>query len=805
LTVVGLLAALVLLPQTGQAQTEPDVSKLNPLLRVALLEGGAQSARGGLMPHSAVSSPTAGYEVFIRGPVSRATLEAAGVEVRTDLGDIKTAFIPEASLAAVTHTPGVLRVEGAVKLELEHDVSVPSTGASALRAGPPWFGGLNGLNIVVGDVDSGIDWTHDDFKDPNGNTRLLYIWDQTDNLGPAAAGFGYGSEWTAADINAGLPRQMDTDGHGTHVLGSAGGDGSATGNLEPAFQYTGMAPRADLIMVKTTFFNNAIIDGVDFVFQRAGVKPAVVNLSLGTQFGPHDGTSTFEQALNLLSGLGRVVTKSAGNDNQSAKHAEVFATPGGSVAQLFVGASGGGAIAVDGYYDQADNMNLTVTTPNGTVLGPVTQGNTLFNTIISQGTIYLENGATPTNSGDHEIYIQLDSSGGQPVAGGTWTFRFTSVAIPAGGEIDLWRFFNSVPNANPFFSVGAQNEELVGEPGNADSACTVAAWTTVEWWKSIDGNNYHFTGSTPPGTLAPFSSPGPTRDGRLKPDIAAPGTAITSAASSMAGWPPPLLRPDGVHAVLQGTSMSAPHAAGAVALVFQSKGHLYPSQVKQLIKAGAIADGNTGPVWNKHWGWGKLNLEPPVPAAIRMAVESGDGSVQLNWTVTGDALKNFEADRRLGSEGPFDVVQTAVVVTEDGGNRAYSLVDHQVLPGLTYQYRLRAESETGRSLTFGPYQVEVAARAKLAWAFAPPSPNPMRLEGMQFAYTAATRGKASLVVYDARGREVARPLDQAVEPGAHTVSWDGRSTTGSRLASGIYLVVFRGGDREIQEKLVLLD
>jgi minor extracellular serine protease Vpr len=807
LTLVGLLAALALLvPQAAQAQNEPDDTKLNPILRVALLQGGAQQARAGLVPMSAVTSPTAGYEVFIRGPVTRAELEAVGVQVRTDLGDIKTAFIPEASLAAVTHLPSVTRVEGAVQVETNHSLSVPATGASSLRGPPYVFAGLNGLGIVVGDVDSGVDWTHPDFITNSGFSRILRIWDQTDAIGPPPGAFGYGSEWSNVDIDNGLCREVDTDGHGSHVLGSIGGDGSHTGNGRPAFQYNGMAPRADLMMVKTTFFTNAVVDGVDYIFQQAGSTPAVVNLSLGSQYGPHDGTSTFEQALNLLSGHGRLVTKSAGNDNNSGWHAEVFATPAAPVtARLLSSAAGNGAIAVTGWYDQADNVTVQLITPNGTVVGPVTQGNTAYQNVVNQGTIYIENGATPSNSGDHEIYLQFDSSGGFPVAAGNWDIRVVGVSVPTGGEVDLWRFYSSVPSAFPFFSIGLVNDELVGEPGNADSVCTVGAWTTRKTWIAIDGGTYNYTGATNPGFLAPFSSPGPTRDGRLKPDITAPGTAIISVKSAQAAFPAPLIDRDGVHAILQGTSMSAPHAAGAVALIMQSKGALWPSQVKQIIQNSALSDFQTGAVPNNVWGWGKLNLEAPVPAALRMTVESGDFGVQLAWSVSGEQLRNFQAERRIGSEGSFLPLNSAIITSEVGGNTQYSLVDTEILAGLTYQYQIKAANQTGELVTFGPYVAKIPAQPKLAWGFAPPSPNPMSLDGVQFAYTAAQRGQASLIIYDARGREVARPLDSVVEPGAHSVAWNGRAKSGSRLPSGIYLVVFRGGNREIQEKLVLLD
>ena len=815
-TAFALCVGIVLAAAPAAAQEPIQMHKLNPVLRAALNDAPLASAT--LRPFGTTAEPVAGYDVFIRGPVSAGELEALGVDVRTDLGDIKTAFVPETALAAVTNLVGVLRVEGSVTAEQELDVSVPSTGASGLRGGPPGFAGLNGAGVWIGDVDSGVDWTHEDFDDPAGNTRIQYIWDQTDALGPApGGGFVYGSQWTAADIDANLPRQKDFDGHGSHVLGIAGGDGSKTGNGQPAYQYVGMAPAASLVMVKTNFGTTGIVDGVNYFFQKAGGQPAVCNLSLGTHFGPHDGTSTFEQALAALTGHGKLIMKSAGNENNSNRHAQMIAaaSPGAAV-RLNNLLAGAGAIAIDGYYNQADNVSLTIQTPNGTILGPVAQGGVLFLTVAGQGRFYVENGITPTNSGDHNIYIQIDSGGGPLVAAGNYLIRLIQVATPAGGEVDLWRFAHTIPPqpgmpSNSTFTLGQQNDELVSEPGNSDSLCTVASWTTKRTWTSIDGQSYVFTGAVFPGNLSPFSSPGPTRDGRLKPDIAAPGSAIASARSvdsNVFNNPAniPLIVPDGVHAIIQGTSMASPHVAGAAALVMQSKGPLWPSQMCQFLAASALSDAQTGPTPNTLWGYGKLYLDVSTATALsHMEVDYAGNSVQLSWGfVEGVTVSNLRAERRIGSDGAFAPLAAVIEEVYGGEGRSYRLVDTQVLPGISYHYQILGETEFGDLVTFGPFTAQVPQQPTLVWALAAPAPNPARLGKVQLVYSAATRGEASMVVYDARGREVARPLSGTVEPGTHTVEWSGVGRGGQRLAAGVYLVVFRGGNQEFRHKLLLL-
>ena len=146
-------------------------------------------------------------------------------------------------------------------------------------------------------MDSGIDFTRPDFQDSTGKTRILYIWDQNDLAGPSPAAFGYGSEWTKSQIDntPGSVRHTDTNGHGTNVAGVLIGNGSETGCSQPAYRYVGMAPRAEFIEVATDFSDAGIIDGVNYIFQQAAAlgKDCVVNLSLGGQAGPHDGSDDF--------------------------------------------------------------------------------------------------------------------------------------------------------------------------------------------------------------------------------------------------------------------------------------------------------------------------------------------------------------------------------------------------------------------------------------------------------------------------------------------------------------------------------
>jgi minor extracellular serine protease Vpr len=661
-----------------------DLAKLDPRARVAL--AGLQGAFSvqTMMKNQAAVSAAGELDVFIVGNVSRAELEAAGAVVRTELPNgIYTAYIPVESIDAVAGLTGVSRIQGAAPVEEQLNVSVPTTLAPAQHGPAPTFTGANGAGILIGDVDSGVDYGHEDFDDALGNTRLVNIWDQTDALGPNPFGYAYGSEWTPADINANTARERDTSQHGTHVLSIAGGDGSAVAaGSAPAFTYVGVAPMADLIMVKTNFLTTGVADGVSYIFGRATAlgKNAVCNLSLGSQYGPHDGTSPFETALTGMTGPGRVVVVSMGNDRGTARHAQVFAAGAGTdVTMSAAGNALNRAIAIDGYYEASEQVNVQIRTPNGTIIGPITLGNinaAYPGQVTANGAVYIENGASLTATGDKEVYIEINNTGAGQNFNGTWTFTFIPVALgAANGEVDLWRFFSSGGVTANFVIGNLNTQELLSEPACAVGVISVASWTTKINWTDC-GNRPTTYGGTPPvvGAISPFSSMGPTRDGRQKPDIAAPGMAIAAARSDDLVQACPavntFLLPGLRHIINQGTSMAAPHVTGAVALLMQKFGAITPAFAKAHLAADGLVDGNTGGVWNKDWGFGKMRVDVTDPVAAVTAPNGGEiytiaGNYNITWNasdplIAGNPVTINILLSRTGSGGPYTPLATGI-------------------------------------------------------------------------------------------------------------------------------------------------
>ena len=672
--------------------TFAESSKLDIAARIAIhnLRHGTPAAA---MRANGIMAATDQGEIdcFIAGDVTREELEAAGARIRTALPGIFTAFVPLASIDAVAAIAGVQRIEGAQGGEAETYVSVPATHATRFRGPGPAFTGLNGAGVIVGNVDTGVDYDHEDFKNASGGTRFLKIWDQTDPIGPPAEAFGYGSEWTAADIDARTSRARDTNGHGSHTLGIAAGDGSQTaGASAPAFTYAGMAPMADLIAVDasttTGFTSTALIDGIYYIFQQATAfgKPAVANVSIGGSFGPHDGSSIFELAVDAMTmtGPGRAVVFSAGNSRGDPQHAQMNATAVG--ADITMSCVNGAVLnrrfQINGWYDDTEVIDVTVITPNGTVIGPVAFGamNAPYpGTATANGLVYVENGVATSNNGSRQIVFDvINQHTGTQNLTGTWTFRFTAITLGAAlGEVDLWRNFQSTTDLAANFVVGDDSgEELINALGTGFNSITVASWHSKQGWADCRvawNAPPNSPGSPKPGSISTFSSMGPTRDGRHKPEVAAPGSWIGSVnsgdiSSACPGGDSPLL-PGLRHVMSQGTSMAAPHVTGAIALLFQKYGPLEVPQVRDLLQTRAVVDGFTGAVWNKDFGYGKLSLgDLSDPLCTVTAPNGGElvfvgDHLALTWNASDPILGVTGVDleiSRTGVGGPYTTIAT---------------------------------------------------------------------------------------------------------------------------------------------------
>jgi subtilisin family serine protease len=774
-------------------------------------------------------------DLVIEGDIAPGTLRGNGIEVNSHIGRLMTARCPLPLLSRLLDLPGIERVEVAERCKPNLDRSGLDVGVNTLRTvTPPSFTGQTGAGVLIGDVDTGIDYSNPDFLHGDGTTRLVSIWDQTGSGASPPAGFTYGAEWLPAQINAGIPAQVDVQGHGSHVMGIAGGNGSATGNGEPAYTYVGMAPEADLCMVKTTFTTTAIVDGVNYIFQKAAAlgKQAVVNLSLGTQEGPHDGTLDMDQMLNALTGPGKIIVASAGNEGADRLHGQLTLT--GSTPQsmtLTVPAYTPGAgtgddfLLFSGWYAGTSQISLTIVTPTGVILGPVSTGTNLLGQNTVDGWLDIHNGTSAPTNGAHEIYIQLyDAVSTNPPKNGTWTFTFTPVSIPGGGRVDAYLYENHLAAGSGPSAVWSQGQAfggVVASPGDADSVITVAAHVTKDCWDAVDGLSYCWNPHPILGTIAFFSSQGPRRDGAQKPDLSAPGFGVTSTLSGQDfNATASLTATDGVHVNMAGTSMAAPHVTGGAALLLAHGewANATPSAIRARLRSTARVDAFTGSVPNPIWGYGKLDLGTALALTVSVTRPAkGNLYVVGKYDSVNVVLGGFTAD------------SITFALSQDGGATYPKPLGtlYNVPPGppaglmffvdpsmAASQAKVRAVAQHGASALTAfsdslfligiPTGVEQENSAlPPRFALSPNAPNPFN-PVTTIHFELDRPGSAILRVYSISGALVRILVEKELPAGHFRAPWDGRDSGGRPVSSGIYIYRLTQGGRNLARKMSLL-
>jgi len=601
-------------------------------------------------------------DVFIKAsdPQSVAELvRSHGGSVGVVTGEIVTARVPAGSIESIADSSDVVFIEAAKPISVRNDIATPEIGATEVMQGLGLPQGYTGAGIVIGIVDTGIDYTHPDLKNSDGASRVAYIWDQGRSGGvvPSEIDDAYGSECDGESISSGSCILMDVDGHGTHVAGIAASSDDT---------YMGVAPDASIVAVKydarldlesgyaDTIFSTKICEAAYYVFAKAAQMgmPAVVNLSLGTHIGSHDGKSLFEQCLSsLVEGqAGRALVAAAGNEYSGDRsytgiHAR-FDPEGATKATNFVirTVTSDRIYYIDFWGDAESDLSVGLAMHDGEPEGDPLQrsymarrGDKISGSFLGGDVRYMINSTeveSPLNGKHHVgIRIMLDSDFPNPAS-----YSFDLVVGGSGG-FDAWLFPDKPARTIQFTSVdgdvrgdyeyvAGDREMSIAIPATSPGVIAVAGYATRTRWNA-ESLSWIFSGQEL-GSILNFSSSGPTADPSAtgqKPEITAPGGMIASALSSNAAVSAQVLTGDGEHFMQAGTSMAAPYVSGTIALMFQHNPNFTQDDVEGFLIDGAYVDSYVGGVPNDRWGYGKLDVLSSMELAVN-GVASGSFDAQ---------------------------------------------------------------------------------------------------------------------------------------------------------------------------------
>ncbi|MCC5618760.1 S8 family serine peptidase [Nostoc sp. CHAB 5836] len=539
----------------------------------------------GIIAHKSPVKPTKSVVfIYCDHDADLSYLSQYNIEVNQNSGSVRTAFLPIEGLDVLSEEDVIQRIKPSRKLHLRMDTAM---GAVKL----PEFknqSGLTGKGVIIGIIDSGIDPKHPAFAG-----RVLHIWDQT-LPGPGVAEGGYGAELTGAQLTI----SQDTSGHGTHVAGIAAGNDAS---------YGGVAPEAELVVIRSDLQDAHIADGVRYIFRIAKElgRPAVVNLSLGGHADAHDGSDSLSKVIDAETGPGRIVCCAAGNEGNANIHGQTTIPSGCTRGMRFnVPLNQVGIVWLNAWYSKDSELEVSLRSPNGFVTPfqkIITDGNPAQDYQLPDARVQLATPGPDKANSDHNFFVQIRGIGPSQVMGGIWQLRVRNNCSTDTG-LNVWTLDDS---SSVFFTGKSVKDALkIGSPGAASSAITVAAYTTKTNYTDIDqqvremGLELH--------RISEFSSEGPLRNDGQKPDVAAPGAMIVSTLSADANFDRSSMI-NSKFVVQAGTSMATPFVSGLIALLLQRDPKLDPAAVKELLRKNSAIPGKPPGTFDEKWGYGVVN------------------------------------------------------------------------------------------------------------------------------------------------------------------------------------------------------
>lgn len=536
------------------------------------------------------------WELIVRYSGDLTPVRALAGQVTELLGGYAVLTIREDRIGRLSELPQIEFVEKPKRLYFQ---MLDGKRVSCVREAQGARFSLSGKGVLTAIIDSGIDYALPDFRNPDGSTRLRYLWDQT-----------LGKEYTAEQINAALTApdrtgrlalvpSTDDSGHGTAVTGIAAGNGRGAGE-EYQDAYAGVAPESELLVVKLGTprpdgfpRTTELMRGVDYAVRKAILLglPLAVNISFGNSYGPHNGQSLLERYLDSVAGMGRTcICVGAGNEGAGAGHASGILTSGGEQQIELAVQERETGLNIQIWKAYTDEMDISLINPSGVRIGPFQDvlGPQRFR--VGQTEILLYYGKPGPYSASQEIFIDFLPREVY-IAAGLWKLVLRGRKV-VEGRYDLWLPAGSVlQEGTGFTRPSVQVTATV--PSTAAGVVAVGAY---------DARNFVY---------ADFSGRGPAVQGgfgeTVKPDLAAPGVGVTAPAAG------------GGYAAVTGTSFAVPFVTGSAALLMEwgivrgNDPFLYGEKVKAYLQRGAkpLPGFDTYP--NNQVGYGALCVRDSLP------------------------------------------------------------------------------------------------------------------------------------------------------------------------------------------------
>ena len=546
------------------------------------------------------------WELIVKYSGSLESVRRISSSVTELMNGYAVIVISEDRIAELAGFPEVEFIEKPKSLYFQADVGRQVSCIDTVRRAPY---NLSGRGVLIGIIDSGIDYENPDFRNEDGTTRIVSLWDQSASGNPPA-GYTAGSEFTREEINAVLEESAsdgfpglskaalsrDTSGHGTAVAGIAAGNGRGSEDRI----YRGTAPEAELIIVKMGIprqegfpRTTELMMGVDYVIRKALElrMPVAVNISFGNTYGSHDGTSLVERFLNDISDTWKnVICIGSGNEGTTAGHAAGRTGDEEEVIQELAVQEREPALNVQIWKSYVDEMDISIVSPSGERVGPLQEilGPQRF--VLGDTELLVYYGEPKPYSVRQEIYISFIPQQSY-VDSGVWQIILTPRRI-VDGAYQMWLPAQAALNVGTAFLTPDSTTTLT-IPSTASLAVTVAAY---------DARTFSYADFSGRGPAAVYEG-----SNVQKPDLAAPGVLVNAPV------------PGGGYRAFSGTSFAAPFVTGSAALLMEwgivqgNDPYLYGEKVKAYLRRGARELPGYSEWPNSLLGFGALCVRDSLP------------------------------------------------------------------------------------------------------------------------------------------------------------------------------------------------